>query len=194
MCIKHDDTYFIVSFFIGIISRAELKCLYKDDKLSSKVMTISSFLTSTSKHASWYAIALTLWMWSNKLTPLCILHVQKLQRMKKILNKFVCLMDVAKGLLCLQWLYKPQSTPLKLTKPITPQCTQIISTYIQMNFWTFNPLKLEPFLSNELLNIQLFQPYFPKGSPFMKAHVTHEWVHLWRYMLVYLLKQSSHAT
>jgi hypothetical protein len=49
----------IVSFFIGIIFKTVMKCLYKSGKPSNKVMT-TSFFMNTFKQANWSASALNI--------------------------------------------------------------------------------------------------------------------------------------
>ena len=51
-CIKCVATYSILNFFICIISKALMKYLYNTGKLLSKVITMPSSYTGTSKHAS----------------------------------------------------------------------------------------------------------------------------------------------
>ena len=79
--------YFLVNSFLGIIPKAVIKFLYNVGKLSSKVMTISSSRTHTSKQALLSTSALTLLMSSHKSSPSCILHVKKMQQMNRMFNK-----------------------------------------------------------------------------------------------------------
>lgn len=86
-CIKHDVTNSIVNSFINIVSKTVIKYLYKGNKLSSKIMTISSLFTGTSRQVSWFASVLTFLMWSNKPSPYSIMRVKILGRVKIMLDK-----------------------------------------------------------------------------------------------------------
>ena len=78
--------YSFVNTFIVIVSKAVIKHSYEANKLLNKVITMSSSHTSISKHASWYANALTLLAWSNKSSPSYILHVKNLRWTKRMLD------------------------------------------------------------------------------------------------------------
>ena len=73
-------TYSIVNFFLCMISKMMINCSYEGDKLLSKVMTMFSFLTSTSK---WFDLANVV----QQIKPSCNLHVNKLLLMNQILDK-----------------------------------------------------------------------------------------------------------
>ena len=51
--IKSIVMYFIVNSFVGMVSKAVIKYSYADSKLSSKIITTSSFLTGTFKLLEW---------------------------------------------------------------------------------------------------------------------------------------------
>lgn len=80
LCIKRIVTYFILISIIDMVSKVMIKCLYEGDKLLSKVMTMFSFLTSTSK---WFDLANVV----QQIKPSCNLHVNKLLLMNQILDK-----------------------------------------------------------------------------------------------------------
>ena len=90
----------IISSFISMVSKAVIKSLYEGDKLSSKVMMICLFITSTSKQTNWSTSFLTLLMWSNKSSFFCL---WKLVMNEDNIGQTPRLMNVAKDLLCLCW-------------------------------------------------------------------------------------------
>ena len=51
-CIKCDVMYYMISFFIGMVSKVVIENAYEGGNFSCKVMTTSSFLIDISKQAN----------------------------------------------------------------------------------------------------------------------------------------------
>lgn len=107
-CIKQIVAYFIVNFFIDIISKVVIKYLYDGGKLSNKIMTMSSFLTCISKQANRFVSLWNLLMWSNIVVTILYLAHEELALNEDNVGQTSCLMDIANGLSSLPYYLHPR--------------------------------------------------------------------------------------